>query len=177
MIPADPTTAVLAYAAVYAGHHAGDYLLQSDHQALNKGRCGREGRMACTRHVLTLTIAQALALTLALGATGTAVSPWAVLAGLGINAVTHWWTDRRQTLRGLVVATEWMTAKTGYYDNVPGGAERMDQAFHVAWMIPAALASAAPPPLALAIAAASGALLAAADVASRRARSRLTPTA
>ncbi|MFW5415348.1 DUF3307 domain-containing protein [Nocardiopsis sp. CNT-189] len=173
MIPADPTTAVLAYAALYTGHHIGDYLLQSDHQALTKGRCGHAGRMACTRHVLVLTVAQALALVLVLGATGTAVSPWAVPAGLAINAVTHWWADRRATLRGLVLATEPMTHKTTYYDN--GGAERMDQAWHVAWMIPAALAIAAPAPLALAVAAASAVVLAAAGAASRRALAAEAP--
>ncbi|WP_017541578.1 DUF3307 domain-containing protein [Nocardiopsis halophila] len=165
---ADTATAAIVFAALYAGHHVGDYLIQSDHQALNKGRCDHEGRKACTAHVLTLTIAQGAVLALVLGATGTAIDPAALLTGLGINAVSHFWADRRSTLRGLVLATERWTHKIGFYDG--GGAAHMDQAWHMLWLVPAAVAIAAPLPLAGLLTAFSAALLVAADIASRRAR-------
>jgi hypothetical protein len=167
---AEVDTLSLAAIALFAAHHVGDYLLQSDHQAVTKGECSHAGRMACTRHVAVLTAAQGVALALVLGATGTAVSPWALLIGLAVNAGSHWWADRRATLRGLVLATEPLTAKVGFYDRAPGGAAHMDQAWHIGWMLPAAVAIAAPLPLALAVGAGSAVLLLIADVVSRRAR-------
>lgn len=166
---ADAATTATVFAALYAGHHAGDYLLQSDHQAMTKGKCDHEGRKACASHVATLTAAQGAVLALVLAATGTAVDPAALLIGLAINAVSHFWADRRSTLRGLVLATERWTHKLKFYDH-GGGAAHMDQAWHMLWLIPAALAIAAPLPLAALLAAATAVLLLAADIASRRAR-------
>ena len=167
---ADPDLLFLAFAGLFSGHHAGDYWLQSDWQATTKGSCSREGRRACTHHVASLTTAQAVLVALLMAATGSALDPVALAAGLAINSASHWWADRRHTLRGLVLATEWATKKAGFYENVPGAPAHMDQAWHMVWLLPAAAAIAAPAPLALAIAAASAGLLAAAEIASRRAR-------
>ncbi|MBB6001355.1 hypothetical protein HNR25_005186 [Streptomonospora salina] len=167
---ADALTAVLAAVALVAGHHAGDRWLQTDHQAVTKGACTHAGRAACTGHVATLTLAQLAMLALVLAATGTGVSPLALLLGLGLNAASHWWADRRFTLRGLVLATDPIAHKSGYYGN--GGAEPLDQAFHFVWIVPCALVIASPAPLALALTGAGVLLLAAAEAASRWARTR-----
>ncbi|NYI95917.1 hypothetical protein HNR12_002194 [Streptomonospora nanhaiensis] len=164
----DITVFTAAALALFAGHHLGDYWLQSDRQAQAKGGCGRAGRTACAGHVSTLTAAQGLLLVLVIALTGVEVSPAAVGLGLALNALSHYWADRRFTLRGLVVATEPLTAKRGFYDN--GGAAHLDQAWHVAWLVPSALIAAAPLPLAGAITAACLALLVVADVVSRVAR-------
>ena len=48
------------FAALIAAHHVGDYWVQTDHQAVNKGRHGTRaenaaGRKACLAHVATYT--------------------------------------------------------------------------------------------------------------------------
>jgi hypothetical protein len=164
---ADPTLVVLALGALAPGHHAGDYLLQSDHQALHKGDCGRAGRAACARHVASLTAAQAVLLAGALVATGTPAALLSVAAGLALNAVWHGWLDRRWTLRGLVLATERWTSKRRFYDG--GGAAPMDQAAHAVILLPAALAIASPPLTAGITLAAALAALAVCHIVARRA--------
>lgn len=165
---ADPTAALLATAALAAGHHLGDYWLQSDHQATTKGACGHAGRRACAGHVASLTLGQLVLLALVAVVTGVGLDPLAAALGLGLNAASHYWADRRATLRGLVLATQRWTHKRDYYDT--GGAAHMDQAWHLVWIVPAALIAASPAPLAVVLAAVSAAALAAADIASRRAR-------
>lgn len=140
---ADPITAVLAYAALQAGHHAGDYLLQSDHQALTKGHSGRAGRRACAGHVASLTAAQALLLAGAAVVTEIGLDPVAAVLALAVNAASHFWIDRRSTLRGLVLITEPITRKKGFYES--GGSAHMDQAAHGVWLLGAALIAAATP--------------------------------
>jgi hypothetical protein len=164
---ADSLLTVLALGALAPGHHAGDYWLQSDHQALHKGDPGRAGRAACARHVASLTAAQAALLALALMVTGTPAALLSVAAGLAVNAVWHGWIDRRWTLRGLMLATERWTSKRGFFDH--GGAAPMDQAAHRVVLLPAALAIAAPPLTAGIILAASLAVLGVCHVVARRA--------
>lgn len=164
---ADATAALLAVAALGAGHHWGDRWMQTDHQAVTKGQCGHRGRAACAGHVASLTATQAVLLVLVLAATGTAVDPAAAALGLAVNAASHYWADRRFTLRGLVLATEPLTAKRGYYEH-GGGAEPMDQAWHRVWIIPAALTVAAPLGLAVAITGICAAVLGALDALARR---------
>ncbi|MFC7331404.1 hypothetical protein [Marinactinospora rubrisoli] len=171
MMHADPTLVPLVTLALWGGHHVGDYWLQSDHQAVTKGECSHQGRVACARHVASLTVAQALMLAAVAVATGTDVALIPAALGLGVNAVSHYWADRRATLRGLVLATERWTAKLGFYDRF-GGSAHMDQAWHTAWMIPSALIMAAPLPAALLGAGVAAVLLAVANAASRAARRR-----
>lgn len=166
---AEPTTVVLAATALFAGHHLGDYWLQSDHQAMTKGQCDHAGRTACAGHVASLTTAQALLLGLVAVVTGTGLDPLAIVLGLGVNALSHYWADRRATLRGLVLATEPFTKKLTFYDEF-GGAAHMDQAWHIFWIVPAALIIAAPLPLALVLTAGAVLLLAAAEGLSRYGR-------
>lgn len=82
--------------ALYAGHHVGDYWVQTDHQARTKGCAGGEGRRACLMHVATYTLTQAGCLGLAAMATGARWSLQGFLLGLLISAVTHYLADRRE---------------------------------------------------------------------------------
>jgi hypothetical protein len=62
---------------------------------------------------------------------------WSV-AGLAVNAVSHYWADRRSTLAGLAR----VAGKGGFYGLGDGGvapagtgAYAMDQAWHVGWLV------------------------------------------
>jgi hypothetical protein len=170
MMAADPTTAALVAMAMYAGHHVGDFWVQSDAQAQRKGECSHAGRCACAGHVASLTATQAVFVGLALIATATAVDPVAAVLGLAVNAVSHYWADRRATLRGLVWAVNQVTAKVSFYKGMPTAHMHLDQAWHVAWLVPAALIIAAPAAGALVGTAAAAAVLGACAVASRYGR-------
>ncbi|MBV2367117.1 hypothetical protein [Streptomonospora nanhaiensis] len=164
---ADPVLTLLMALALITGHHLGDRWIQTDHQALTKGRPGITGITACAGHVSTLTAAQALMIALVVTVTGVEATATSVGAGLAVTALSHYWADRRETLRGLVLALDPITGKAAYYDH--GGAEALDQAWHRAWIVPAALIAASPVVLAALLTALCCAVLAAADLASRHA--------
>lgn len=133
-----------AFAALYAGHHVGDYWIQTDHQAGCKGKPGRAGRLACLMHVATYTLTQALCLLLAYGVTGQAWSMRGYLLALLVSAATHYAADRREY--GLMF---WIARKLGkggfmrlgvprggHYDDNPSlgtGAWALDQSWHLFW--------------------------------------------
>jgi hypothetical protein len=96
-------TAVFAatFAALYAGHHIGDYWIQSDHQARHKGDAGRAGARECLLHVGSYTLTQALCLVLLSAVTGWTTNFFAVLGALAVSAATHYAADRRE--HGLMV--------------------------------------------------------------------------
>ncbi len=87
--------------ALYAGHHVGDYWVQTDHQAQHKGAPGAEGRQECLKHVLTYTATQAVFLAASAMVTGKRPSLGRAALALGISAVTHYAADRRD--HGLMV--------------------------------------------------------------------------
>ncbi|CAM5291181.1 hypothetical protein GCM10010329_81530 [Streptomyces spiroverticillatus] len=101
---ADPGLAAVfaaVFVALYVGHSVGNHWVQSSCQAADKGLPGWQGRAACARHVLGLTVTKALVLApvvlvldLAVGAAGLAV-------GFGADALSHYWADRRTTLARL----------------------------------------------------------------------------
>ena len=70
-----------------------------------------------------------------------------IVAGLGIDAVTHWWADRRSTLAWLARVTgkgEFyrLGAPRADHDDNPHigtGAYALDQSFHHLWLLVAAL--------------------------------------
>lgn len=68
-----------------------------------------------------------------------AFSPGLVALGLFVNAATHTWADRRAPLRALAV----YLGKGSYWDDVPGGAYQLDQAWHYGWLFLSALIIAA----------------------------------
>lgn len=144
----DTKAAVFAasFAALYAGHEFADHWVQSDRQAGVKGDRTAGGRRACAGHVATLTATKCLALLATNRITGLRLSPGRTLAALALDAATHYWIDRRFTLRGLAKALDPINGKGGFYDAGDGqaapcgtGAYALDQAAHIAMLWAAAL--------------------------------------
>ncbi|GLY32074.1 DUF3307 domain-containing protein [Kineosporia sp. NBRC 101731] len=143
----------------FVGHHVGDHLIQTDRQAREKG--GAHGHGACLSHVATLTVTKLVLLAeafTALDLWGTTTT-WALLAGVALDAVTHYWADRRHTL----ATFSELTAKGNFYRLAPplGGAHLIDQSWHLAWLFVAALIAATGSFALLATAAAAFAAIAA----------------
>lgn len=130
--------------ALYAGHHVGDYWVQTDHQARHKGDAGPTGEMTCLIHCATLGATQVacLALLLPLGAT---FGWWQFVAGMLISIGTHYLADRREhgimfrlarLLPGKAAFLRLGVPRTGHYDDNPSlgtGAWALDQAWHIFW--------------------------------------------
>lgn len=87
--------------ALLVAHHVGDHWLQTDYQAQQKGSAGWAGRLACARHVTTYTAVTAGAVALVWWLFALPISPWWFAVGQLVSAVTHYWADRRFTLAGL----------------------------------------------------------------------------
>ena len=126
------------FAALYAAHHVADYWVQTPHQSAHKGLPGWPGRVACAAHVGTYTLTAAVVLAVVWWRLSLPLSLPHVVAGLAVSAVSHYWADRRTTLRALVAVVDQVTpGKAAYYDH--GGAAPLDQAWHVVWLLAAAL--------------------------------------
>ncbi|MFJ8211850.1 transcriptional regulator [Streptomyces sp. NPDC096033] len=147
-------TFAAVFVALYVAHSVGDHWVQTSRQSADKGKPGWTGRLADTRHVASLTVTKlvvllpvALLLDLRLSLAG-------LVAGLGVDAVTHWWADRRSTLARLAKACgngEFYSLGTGAHPLHPvtaegkpaahlgTGAYALDQAFHHLWLLVAAL--------------------------------------
>lgn len=84
--------------ALYAGHHIGDYWVQTDHQAKHKGDAGADGVLQCVWHVLSYVATQAVMLAIVDAALGLSVEPstLGVLAALLVSGGTHYMADRRE---------------------------------------------------------------------------------
>ena len=126
------------YVAMYAGHTVADHWLQTDRQATCKALPGWQGRRACGAHVAVLTVLQAVVVAVVCWRVGARPDVGWVCAGLGVNAASHYWADRRSTLAGLAKAT----GKGGFYGLGDGrvapvgtGAYAMDHAWHVGWVV------------------------------------------
>jgi hypothetical protein len=141
------------FAALYAGHQVGDLWVQTPRQAAAKGLPGWPGRLACARHVVTLTTTSAIALAAVALTAGVTFRPLPVLAGLAVNGASHYWADLRSTLAGLAAWVGYVlipgkdefyrlgAPRPGHDDNVTlgTGAYHLDQAWHVAWLFISAL--------------------------------------
>ncbi|MGW4426578.1 transcriptional regulator [Streptosporangium sp. NPDC004631] len=127
------------FCALYAAHSVGDHWVQTHHQASRKGGAGWAGRLACAGHVLTLTLTKLTALILVVLTTGLTLAPWAVAAGLALDATSHYWADRRTPLAALAERT----GKGDFYrlgaGHLGSGAYALDQSWHVAWLFVSAL--------------------------------------
>ncbi|NUU24376.1 MAG: transcriptional regulator [Streptomycetaceae bacterium] len=142
---ADPTE-IATFAAVavtlYAGHLVGDHWIQTDHQAETKDQPGKPGRLAAAEHVATLTATQAAFLALVAWVLALPLTVLGLVLGLGVNAATHYWADRRVTLKALADRVGkgklWTLGEP-----VGGGAYALDMSWHVGWIVPAALLIAA----------------------------------
>lgn len=82
------------FAALYVAHQVGDHWTQTHRQACGKGAPGWEGRIWCTRHVLSLALTKVVALLALSLVTGLDLAPGWVAAGLTVDAISHYWADR-----------------------------------------------------------------------------------
>ncbi|MFD8562143.1 DUF3307 domain-containing protein [Streptosporangium canum] len=143
----DLATFAAVFAALFAAHSVGDHWVQTHHQACAKGAPTAAGRLACLRHVATLTTTKAAALAVLILATGLTLHPAAFLAGLAVDALSHYWADRRITLARLADAIGKgdfyrMGAPRPGHDDAPHlgtGAYALDQSWHIGWLFIAAL--------------------------------------
>lgn len=143
----DPGVFAAVFAALFVGHQVGDHWVQSSCQAAGKGGPGWVGRWACVRHVCSLTATKVVFLSPVLLLAGVVVHPVAVVVGLGVDAVSHYWADRRTTLArlaSLVGKGEFHrlgSPRPGRDDNptLGTGAYALDQSWHTAWLLVAAL--------------------------------------
>ena len=156
-IVARMTTVTTVLVFLYVAHVVADHWIQTNDQAGRKGLPTWAGRLACARHVATLTATKLAALTAMGWVTG-----WrpahvvALTAGLTVDALSHYWADRRTTLAKLA---EWVeragingkttfltlgTPRPGHDDNpsLGTGGYALDQAFHLGFLAVAALIAA-----------------------------------
>ncbi|MEU4898234.1 transcriptional regulator [Streptomyces sp. NPDC044780] len=157
----DPTTAELAavfaavFVALFIGHSVGDHWTQTQCQSDDKGLPGWTGRLACLRHVLTLTLTKAAVLAPVVALLHLPVTTAGLTVGLGVDAATHYWADRRTTLAKLAKLlrkTPFYTLGTAAHEHAPvtakgkpaahlgTGAYALDQSWHILWLGAAALA-------------------------------------
>lgn len=143
--PAAVFAAVLT--ALWAAHNVADHWIQTGAQSAGKGGPGWPGRLACARHTATLTAVLAVTLLAVTAVTGMRLSLPAAATGLAVNAVSHWWADRRWTLAWLAGLTgngefwRFGQPRDGRDDN-PGlgtGSYALDQSWHAAWLLVTAL--------------------------------------
>jgi len=137
-------TFAVVFAALGAGHQAGDYWVQTHRQALAKGGPGWAGRRACAAHVATYTLTLAACLALAAWRLSVPLSGAQVAAGLAVSAVTHYAADRRRPLERLaeVLGASVVPGKARFYaagDGLATGAAYLDQAWHWMWLFVSAL--------------------------------------
>jgi hypothetical protein len=142
-----------SFVALFAAHQVGDHWLQTPTQALTKGGAGWAARTACARHVAVLLAVKTAALMAAFAVAGLPVRPAWWAAGLGLDAVSHYWADRRSTLRALAAAFgpgkaaffDLGAPRPGHDDNpsLGTGAYALDQSWHIGFLFLAALVIAA----------------------------------
>ncbi|WP_327285469.1 transcriptional regulator [Streptomyces sp. NBC_01205] len=147
-------TFAAVFVALYVAHSVGDHWVQTSRQSADKGKPGWTGRLADTRHVTSLTATKLAVLLPVALLLDLDLSLFGLLAGLGVDAVTHWWADRRSTLAWLAKVTgktEFYGLGTGSHPLHPvtaegkpaahlgNGSYALDQSFHHLWLLVAAL--------------------------------------
>lgn len=136
-----------AYALLTASHEVADHWVQVDAQAAAKGKPGREGVVACGKHVAAYTATQGLALLAGQRLLGLRLTPSRAAAALAISAVTHYVADRQgghwrdEHPRGIVRLAA-VTGHAGWLQRDPGAGYLLDQAWHKWWITVAALVAA-----------------------------------
>lgn len=110
----------------HAAHNVADFWLQPHGQSQKKGAPGREGRVACVKHVATYTAVSALAVVGAGRAFGLGLSARGIVVGELVSAVTHYAADRRE--HGAMTRLALRMNKAGYLE--AGGGPDLDQSWH-----------------------------------------------
>lgn len=145
------TTFAAVFIAWFVGHSVGDHWVQTSCQAIKKGERTRAGRLACARHVATLTTTKLVLTALVFAAHPFGVNPVWFTTGVAVDGVAHYWADRRFTLERL--AGRKLVNKTEFYhlgeDTVhqfnPSGSHlgtgkyALDQSWHHLWLLVGAL--------------------------------------
>ncbi|MEU3522012.1 transcriptional regulator [Streptomyces sp. NPDC006654] len=154
----DAATFAAVFVALYVAHTVGDHWVQSSCQAAAKGGPGWTGRLACGRHVLGLTLTKAVLLVPVVLVLGLPVTALGLVLGLGLDAASHYWADRRTTLARLArtcgkaefysLGTPAHPAHPVTAEGTPAatlgtGAYALDQSWHMLWLGVAALIIAA----------------------------------
>ncbi|MEJ8654925.1 transcriptional regulator [Streptomyces sp. MS1.AVA.3] len=152
----NPTIATFAavFIALYIAHSVGDHWVQSSCQAATKGLPGWTGRAACARHILSLTATKAVVLAPVALLLDLPLTMAGLLLGLGLDAASHYWADRRTTLARLAQTcgkaefyslgtpshpAHPATAEGTYAPTLGTGAYALDQSFHHLFLGVAAL--------------------------------------
>ena len=142
------------FVALWTAHTVGDHWLQTQTQSDEKGKPGWPGRLAASRHVLSLTLAKVVLLAGTAAALDQHLAPAAVTAGLALDSASHWWADRRFTLARFAAAVgkrEFYELGTAAHPKAPvtadgtpaahigSGQYALDQSLHVFFLFLAAL--------------------------------------
>lgn len=144
----DAATFAAVFAGLFVAHSAGDHWVQTSAQSAGKGKPGRVGRLADARHVVTLTVTKVFVLLPVAWLLDLHLSLPGLVLGLGIDAATHWWADRRTTLAWLARVTRKsefyrlgskVVDDEGHPSHIGTGAYALDQSFHHLWLLVAAL--------------------------------------
>ncbi|MFG2831155.1 transcriptional regulator [Streptomyces sp. NPDC048434] len=150
----DASTFAAVFITLHVAHSVGDHWVQTSCQSADKGKRGWVGRLAGARHVATLTATKLVLLLPVAALLGLNLSILGLLIGMGVDALTHWWADRRSTLAWLAKVTgksEFYSLGTGAHPAHPAtadgkpaahlgtGAYALDQSFHHLWLLVAAV--------------------------------------
>jgi len=159
-----PAVFAAVFAALYAAHEVGDHWVSTNQGAMRKGLTKDQataaglhrhaGPRACAVHVASYTATAALFLLALAWRTGLPLDPTRTAVALAVSAGTHYWADRRRTLRWLCRSLDRLfptlgketfydlgAVRPGHDDNpsLGTGAYALDQSFHVLWLFAAAL--------------------------------------
>jgi len=141
------------FAALFVAHSVADHWVQTSCQAVEKAygppgtgnkELTRRGQLACVRHVSTLTLTKCALLIPLVLLFHVKLTWWQLVAGFLVDAVSHYWADRRWTLEELA---RWLK-KGEFYDQgtdlVDGAGEKrphtgtgryaLDQSWHHLWL-------------------------------------------
>lgn len=144
--PSRAASFAAVYALLHAAHQAGDFLAQTDPQALRKP-CAADRDVQCTEaeswgallgHITTYHLVQAAVLAAGNHFLRLGLPPRRIAAGIAVSALTHAVIDRRWPVR------LWMDHSGSAGFRARGGAPQVDQAMHHTALVVAAAAITGP---------------------------------
>lgn len=128
MLAPDLATVNELLSLVIAGHLIGDWIFQTDHQAMTKMQGGKAGFAAMAAHVYSYTIAMFVTTSWAFAVHNGTFFDYrsGLYILLGVSAATHWLIDLRWPVR-------WLMRVTGSpnFSKSEWGVIATDQALHL----------------------------------------------